>query len=258
MSTSLSTEVIDFRLYLQQELIRRCDRNRNYSLRSFAKSLSVDASTLSQILRGTRPLSKTMQRKLALTLGLGPMEFERFNETDTQDAALSPKELRELSADFFAVMSDWYHDAILELSRIPSFQSNARWVAKKLGITVSEVNIAVERLQRLEFLTIDEQGNWINTLSDNTISTDFDVTSAALRKLQKQVLELSTKALETVPKPQRDHSSMMVTFDPDDLTAIKQKIKDFRRDVFAYCERKEARPSSVYQLAVSFFPITQD
>ena len=40
-----------FRLFLQQELARRCSRNSQYSLRSFALQLDKDHSTLSQLLR---------------------------------------------------------------------------------------------------------------------------------------------------------------------------------------------------------------
>lgn len=266
-------ELSDFRFFLQRELMNRCARNPLYSLRSFAKSLQLHPSTLSQILRGIRPITPSNMQKIGLTLGLSPTELDRFatalhsthgiqQKKTSESKSFEEQQLRELSGELFLVMSDWYHDAILEFTRLPSFQSNSRWVAKKLGITVSEVNMAVERLQRLEFLKIDESGQWINQLNNNTAGTnDFmvnsDIISAAFRKLQKQILELSIASLEGVPKSMRSHSSMMVGFNSEDLPAIRTKIKAFRRSILAFCERKESHPQSVYQLAVSFFPITK-
>jgi hypothetical protein len=47
------------------------------------------------------------------------------------------------------MISDWYHFAILDLTRLDDFQPEPAWVSRKLGLTVSEVKIAVERLLRL-------------------------------------------------------------------------------------------------------------
>src|SRR3984957_9168996 len=54
----------DFRMILQRELLLRCERNPQYSLRSFAKSLQIDPSTLSQILRGKRSITASLLQKL--------------------------------------------------------------------------------------------------------------------------------------------------------------------------------------------------
>src|SRR3954447_4692041 len=43
--------------FLRRELGRRQDRNSRYSLRAFARDLACDHATLSQWLRGARPMS---------------------------------------------------------------------------------------------------------------------------------------------------------------------------------------------------------
>jgi transcriptional regulator with XRE-family HTH domain len=242
----------DFRLFLQQELLRRCKKNPKYSLRSFANYLKVNPSSLSQYLRGKRPLPVETKRKIAFQLDLKPAQIAPFLES-TQ----ATKNLRELSSDLFAVMSDWYHDAILELTRLPSFKANSKWIAKTLGITASEVNVAVERLVSLDFLEITDEGDWINQLGDNTTITQTDLTTAALRKLQKQILEKSITAIDEIDKPLRDHTSSLMTIDLKDLEEIKRKIAIFRRGLLTYAERKAAHPTDLYQLAISFFPLTK-
>lgn len=245
----------DFVTHLQRELVRRCEQNPRYSLRAFARSLQMDASTLSQVLRGKRALTVKARRKLGLALGLNPSEFESDPKHVTKK---SPKPMRELSAELFAVISDWYHDAILELTRLPGFHGKSRWIARRLGINPAQVQVAVQRLKKLEFLEVTASGKWINRLNNNTTIVQNDLTSAALRKLQKQILELSMDALENVPKAKRDHTSMLMTVDPADLDEIKKRIRSFRRELLEYCERKGARPKELYQFAVSIFPLTKE
>lgn len=75
----------DFRLFLQEEFERRCKRNPRYSLRAFAQSLSLHHGTLSQVLRGTRPLTAKAQMKIARSLGFGPAEMSNFSIADSFD-----------------------------------------------------------------------------------------------------------------------------------------------------------------------------
>ena len=56
--------------FLRKELRRRQKKNKSYSVRAFAKSLKVDASTLSKILAGSRKLSYSMAKKITKSLNI--------------------------------------------------------------------------------------------------------------------------------------------------------------------------------------------
>src|SRR4051812_15212075 len=104
-----------FRLFLQEELIRRCEKNRGYSLRAFARTLAINPASLSRMLRGERDISVEMKQRLGMRLGLGPVELQKFSaDGDGTTPAYS-----QLSLDAFAVISDWFHFAILELTKLP-------------------------------------------------------------------------------------------------------------------------------------------
>ena len=45
-----------------------------------------------------------------------------------------------------------YHFAILELTRLSEFRADSRWIARVLDISVDEVNVALQRLIRLDLL----------------------------------------------------------------------------------------------------------
>jgi uncharacterized protein (TIGR02147 family) len=248
----------DFRLFLQQELVRRCDKNSGYSLRSFARSLGVHHTTLSRLLSGKRALNPKAVQRLCQALKLSPVETNAFLKGAVERPKASNKaRFQDLTLDTFISISEWYHDAILELTHIQGFQGDSKWIAKKLGVTSAEVNVAVKRLERLELLEIDSNGQWVDLSRNNTTNITNDITSAALRKLQRKILELSMEALEEVPRTHRDHTSTTFAIDASDLPEIKEMIKKFRFELTSYVQRKNVNPNSVYQLAVSLFPITK-
>lgn len=254
----------DFRSLLQQELLQRCKANPRYSLRAFAQFLRLESSALSKILAGKRAISPAMFDRLAKRLALDPSEAARLRparlrrrgllESAAQREDSVAPDYRELSLDLFQTISEWYHYAILELTRTKGFVSEPRWVARALGLTVSEVNIAVQRLQRLEMLRIDSHGRWIDESGAVTNIQD-EFTSIALRKLQRQVLEKAMIALEEVPITQRDQTSMTMAIDSRRLPEAKTRIAKFRRELCAYL--KSGSPyDRVYHLSVSLYPVS--
>lgn len=167
-----------------------------------------------------------------------------------------PKNHQSLALDTFNVIADWYHDAILELTHIKNFKPDIKWIADCLGISPNEVRVAKERLERLDLLEVSD-GRWIDLSRNNTTNSSNDLTSAALRKLQKKILELSAEALMDLPRTERDHTSITVAMDSSDLNEVKKRIKNFRFELAAFIERKGAKADSVYQFAFSAFPLTR-
>lgn len=247
----------DFRLFLQQELIRRCDGNPAYSLRAFARHLRVDAATLSSLLAQKRKVTPKTVRKLGSALSLTPAQIDSF-VTPLQPylAELSSTQTyQQITHDTFVAISDWYHDAILELTRVRDFKPEGRWIAKVLGISASEVNAAVDRLQRLELLEI-KNGKWVDASRFNSNTLDANFSSAAMRKYQKVILEKSIHALETLPRTERDHTSLMVVGNQKSLQKVKALIAKFRRQL-ADLLQSEKPADEVYQISISLFPISK-
>ena len=107
----------DFRLYLQSVLVERCRKNSGYSLRAFARSLGIVSSALSDILNRRRPITEKMKVRLGLALGLNLEDLNNFKSDRSIGARENSidKSYRQISHDTFAIISDWYHYAILEL-----------------------------------------------------------------------------------------------------------------------------------------------
>lgn len=266
MNRTEALEHTDFRSYLQAELIRRCRANPKYSLRAFARTLRIEPSALSKILNGKRRITTVMFRQLSKRLALDPVLAEKLqppsqaprSQAKAQAAPtgdFAPKDYRQLSLDMFQIISDWYHYAILELTQLNGFKPEPRWVARKLGITVSEVNIAVERLERIGFLKITSEGKWIDESGAvTTVGNEF--TAIAFRKLQRQILEKAIDALEEIPMEERDQSSMTLVANSRLLPQAKERIKRFRRELTRFL-KSEGPYDTVYHLGVSLYPVVK-
>ena len=243
----------NIRHLLKQELSKRIAKNPSYSLRAFANQLEMSHTTLSRILSAKRNLSSTAIDSITKKLGLSPVEAEAFksnNKTDT----IHPYFL--IQQDNFSAISEWYFDTILELSLIKKFDLKPAKIAKALNISELQAKLALETLERLDLLKKNNRGKYILQEKNTTNELDLDFTNAAKKKYQKSILEKSSKALEDLPRTKRDHTSTTMAIDSADLPKVKELIQKFRKELNKYLQRDDVNPDQVYQLQVSFFPLT--
>ncbi len=242
-----------FQNFLKDNLVARCRTNSAYSLRSFAKFLEIEPSFLSKMLNGKRSITQKTIVKIGKKLSLGPNEIKSFMGAQED----SDSTFHNLSLDHFKMISDWYHYAILELTELKSFESDPTWMAKKLGIQKIEVQVAVERLIRLNMLGRNSHGELKNISGRNT-TVGSPYTTEAFRKLQKQILLQAVDALEMIPMLERDQSSITMAADSRLIKETKKRIKNFRRELCDFLQTHSKRKDHVYQLAISFFPATKN
>ncbi len=255
----------DFRLLLQDELIKRTNTNPAYSLRAFARALEVDFSTLAKIIKGHRKIGKKTILKLGTKLGLNPKEVQHFiDQANSYKKGPSDSSLKEdqvlnnyqqLTLDSFQIISDWYHYAILELMRVDGFKTDQKWIAKVLGLTASQVNVAIERLQRIGILEITPKGQWMDRSGGKCTTLGNEFTAGAFKNLQKHVLEKALTALEHVSLEKRDQTSMTFAIDTEKMKEAKKMITRFRRELSAFLSRGKKR-NEVYNLSISLYPLS--
>lgn len=241
--------------FLQQELVRRCQANPRYSLRAFAKFLDVDPSFLSKLFNGKRAATPEIIRTFSRRLDVGPDKESQFLQLIKAPETSVDKNYNQLALDYFRLIADWYHYAILELIQIDGFESSEKWISRSLGISTAEAKTAVERLIRLELIEAREDGVWVNKSGSNTtVGNEF--TDVAFRKLQKSILEKAIVALEEIPFDLRDQTSMTLATDPSLMPEAKKRIKQFRRSLTAFLE-SAPKKKAVYHLGLSLYPISK-
>jgi transcriptional regulator with XRE-family HTH domain len=245
----------DFRLYLQDEFLRRIKTNPQYSLRAYAHFFDMNSGSLSQILKGQRKLSVNSITKMAQKLNLSPDMVESFKDTG-KNGSTQPTQVEQLTMDSFNVISDWYHFAMLELSKTQGFKSEPQWISNKLGVNVNEVNAAIERLRRVDMLRINERNEW-EIKSENLSTLNNDFSTVALRKLQTQILEQAMNALENTPIEERSQTALTVSINKDDLETVKNMIHRFRRELNAFVESNSVK-DEVYNISFSLYPVSKN
>lgn len=245
----------NFKNLLQQEFLRRVSKNPHYSLRAYAQFLGIHHATLSTLVSGKRKITIATVNALSKKLGLTPEEVNQYLQRPVSD---SERDFYLLQNDVFALISDWYFDAILEMSLVPRITLEAKTIASLLNISVLQASLALEVLERLSLLKLDAKGKYVMTYKNSTNILDPETTSSAQKKYQRAILEKSLDALENIDRRKRDHTSMTMAINGKDLPAAKDLIKKFRHDLNAYMQRHEPSMDEVYQLQISFFPLTGD
>ncbi len=243
METQVITET------LKKEFINRCQRNESYSLRAYARYLHVDHSLLAKILRGQKPLSKKMAYQVGEKLGLSSTQIQNLFENSSKN-----EQSQQITEDVFIMMSDWYHFAILELTKTKNFIFSPRKIASTLDITTMEVEQAFERLQRLGFLVINEDQS-VELKKPNNNWFNHQETSAARKIMQKQLLKKAIKAVDNVDFSQRVNSSLTISIGPKDISKFKKLIQEFVDKTDSVSESIKTKKEDVYQLCVALYPL---
>ena len=243
-----------FRQRLQQELAERIKNNPRYSLRAFAKALNASPSSLSAMLNRKRPITEKSVHKLGPAIGLTPQEINQYLHPHRFQTDES--QFYQVLNDQFSYISDWYHYGVLELIKVKNFVGSASWISKALRISLNEAKTAIERLQRLNLIKISENGKWLDLSGGFSSSLKPGFTSSAAREHQKQILRKSIASIDEVEIEKRDHTAVTMAIETHDLDKAREIIRRFREEMCHNLEKNKT-PDEVYQLTISFFPISQ-
>ena len=243
---------VQFRWFLQEELANRCARNPRYSLRAFAKYLTLDHSTLSQLLRGRRRFTGRTIDRIGKRLRLSSEMITQFIEGERSTPPSSRStELRQLSRDAAYSLAEWHHHAILELTRLASFKPDVRWISRVLDIPVDDVNVAITRLTRLRLLDLRSRTSWVDTAGDTEGKLD-ELPLRVIAALTERAAALTgTKAAGAAAH----YSTTTLAVSTVTSRRIADQVERFRREVAELLEQDRGDREQVYCLQLAFFPV---
>ena len=127
---------IDFLDHLKATFIQRCRNNKQYSLRAYARSLGIEPSPLSAILNNKRQISEKMKIRLGLALGIPASDLQHYKTRKERIKFIESAEYSTVEDAQFEILADWWHFAILELFDLQDFNSDKKWISKKLGLNI--------------------------------------------------------------------------------------------------------------------------
>lgn len=242
--------------HLQKSFAEKCRKNPQYSLRAFAKSLEIDSSTLSAILRHKRPLTAKMAQKLISKMDIASPEQAQLLLLSALGGDYSFAEgpayetLEQSSAE---IIASWEHFAILACLELKNFKADVRSISKRLNISFAVVRDCLTRLEKQGFI---QQKNELWSLSKKNVASPSNVPSGALREAHRQTLQKALESLDKDAIEVRDFSGMTMAIDRDKIDEARKLIQNFRRRLSHFLEAGKA--TSVYRLNIQLFPLSEE
>ena len=255
-------------VWLKLEFERLKKKNPRYSLRAFAKTLSLPSGRVSEYLSNKRQITLAVGEQIATQLKFDEelkALFLQYTKAHSETKKDLQRELSQIekapkfefvstdSQDRFRIVADWHHFAILSLMELTDFQSSAEWISKKLGLPLPLIEESLERLERVEIIDRKEMPWKVKSL--NLRTTDGGA-SEALREFHLKNLEMAKEKLVNVPVEDRDFSAITIAIDKAKLPFAKGMIRDFRRKLTSLLEAGEKK-NEVYRLSIQFFPLNK-
>ncbi len=244
---------------LENELEARSAKNPNFSLRSFARLLKVEPATLSRCLSRKRPLPMPSAQKVVTRLMLSPGQEKLFMESLIQDhlkakvrsPSVGKQGFPAISQETFEVIAEWYHNAILEMTFIPGAMTSIAKIAGTLGISQVQASTALNRLSHLGFLEKTDSG-YRKTNHSQTIA-NTSLTTKALKKHQKQILQMASQAIDTYDLRDRQATTMCLAASKSKIPQAKVMVTNFLRELTGFLEDGDDR--QLYHININLFPI---
>lgn len=259
-----------YRQTLAREFKRRIALNPAYSLRAYARDLSISVSRISEILSGKSGLSPANAQKVVDNLRLPPLDRARFLQSVLASHGRSAsvrKEARrkleeyqnekpdkELGKRHLRMIAHWYFMAIPELFSLEGFQVNAAAVAKKLAIPEAKAREALEHLHDVGWLRKTENG-WVAEEEFRVVATESP--SKAIRHFHREMLRRAESAIEGQAMEERDLSCLVLAVAPEEIEPIREMILKFRRRVNRAVAANAAKKKEVYGLAIQLFRLSE-
>lgn len=261
----------NYRTFLREVLSQRTQANPSYSLRALARSLGLSGSQLSEVMSGKNNLSSTSARKVAVELDLNSRETDYFClsvQIETEKSLEVREKLIEklneyrpvhravndLSIDVYRQIADWHYAAILELVSLTNFKLSPESISEKLNISKIDATVALDRLERLELLIKDQNGNWYKPKDELLFASKEK--SSAMRSHYRQILEKVSQSLDDQePFKERLSGYETLAFPAQAMPEAQQIFDRFFEDMIKL-SKKYPKKNDVYHLVAHFLNLT--
>lgn len=221
-------------------------KNPRYSKRSFAQKLDLSAGALSEILSGKRKLSAQRALRILKRIGVKDSELESLTVLMGLQKNLRSAPLRP---DLYEFLGSWRHWATLSLVGLDS-RPDAQEIAKRLNLTTAAAEAAIEDLERAGLLCRGPDGL---TRLDEHLTTSDGPSDERLRTHHLSSLELTMNALQNIPSPRRDSTSITFTATPQQFRIIRDEIRLLHEKIAALSAAVPKEQS--YHLTINLFPL---
>jgi uncharacterized protein (TIGR02147 family) len=238
---------------------------RTWSLRQVAKDARLSPGFLSKIFSKQKSLTLKNAKKLLQILNVdgvnrelilaafGPTRInkEKFTLPEIDSFELPPEQSEWL-------LGRWYRLPLLDLMTTAGFESDALWMANKLGIGIHEVNDSLSKLVESNLAVRDENGRYKKVHAKIRFPTV--ISKKAIREYHKSQMNRAILELEQKVTPKEFNKRLIVGLS---VASNPKKIEEVKTFLHLALYRAaemlaEDQCNEVYQLNFQLFPQTRE
>lgn len=266
-------DYLDVRQYLRDLYTARKARSRGWSYRAFSRRAGLASPNhLKRVIDGERDLTAEMAVRYASALGLDApatayfcdlAAFARASTSAEKNAAYQRlatsrgyRRAQKLEMAHAAYHANWWVPAIRELAMRPDFRNDPDWIAGQLlpPIRRQDAVEAVETLVSLGMLAFGPDGKV--QPGATVVTTGAETRGLHIGNYHRAMMERAAASIDLVHREQRDISSLTFCVGPGRLAEIKERIRQFRREIIALAA-EETDGDQVIQLNLQLFPLSR-
>ena len=256
---------MDYRTILADAFQHRRRVNPRYSLRAFARDVSVSPSRLSEVIAGKGELSRDKGHTVAKKLGFSALQTEDFLDMIEASGAshdgLRQEALERIKARTranqalrietkqFESVAHWRAIAVWSFMFLPVFDGDVATISAHLKMSAFEVAAVLRSLQGLGLVAL-EDSKWRPAASE--FSTGDTVSSEAIRSYHRDLSAMGRKSIDEQPMNCRHLDSLIMSFDSKRFGELQQRIADFVQSVSdEFTDKKTG--DTVYAMSLQMF-----
>lgn len=227
------------------------------------------------MIKGKKTLSRTSVVKLSIAMNLSKTEsayFENlvyFNQSTNfternfyfeklnaiRPVTTEASQARNLRKDQFEFYSQWYHAVIRSLIDLYPTVKDPQILARMVypPLNTKQVQKSIELLLRLGLIEKNEDDSY--KISSKIITTGSQLHTLAVQQFHLSSMENASKALQNLPKKERNFSGLTLGISTEAYEKICAEIDTFQNSVLAIAENDQ-NSDRVYQFNFQLFPVS--
>jgi uncharacterized protein (TIGR02147 family) len=256
---------------LNKAFLRMKKQNGSVSIRSIALKMNVSHVFLGKLLKGEVNLPAKRLNDVVKAFQLDDLATAELKEaliekklgktlSQGMGKAKSGKsvleEYEEKPFKYFTAIEHWYELPLLELMTCEGPAKTPEYLSKRLGITIREVQSALDRLTKHE-LAVENQGSYkkAQRYIRFPTKTPLEIT----QKYYQQVLKKTSEEFKKRKQQDFENRSMTnlsLAINPSKLAIVKERLQKALYEISL--ELTDGEAEEVYFLSTYLFPVTKN
>ena len=264
-------EYSNYRKYLRDLYSYYKSETNYFSYRYFSSRAGFKSPNfLKLVIDGRRNLTEKSIPKVSKALRMSKAEEEFFTPLVFFNQSSSMKEksrfaqllartrisnktysLSQLQLKYY---SNWYYVPIREMLSNPSFNQELTSIQEQFQgeVSVKQIQQAIDDLISLNLIQKYENGRYGS--NHEHVATPDELISSVVLNYHFEMIDRAAESIVEYAPEKREVSTTCISCSEETVVKIKERIKEFRRDILALSEQ-DVKSDKIYQFNVQFFPV---